>query len=317
MLSFVFTDTDGNEHILCHPLSLTIRMDEKVPADDFFAVFAYLPTGELVKAAVYDNSKLLFIGVVDEQTTVLTKNGMNLQISARSLAARLLDNEAQPQCYDHPSASLIYERHVKPFGILWTLEDDATCFGEQQVNKGMSHWTVLKNFCAACYSSVPRITSDGVLKMKDSVPSDSIVFSDEGGIGYTELREEIKRCEELSRVNVKISDEEGYRFQIDNPDAIRRGIHRERYLNAVLTATPMTCADAMLRSAAAASYELRLSCAGRLTDAMGCAATVKNRMLGVRDGLYVSGLTYRLDRGGETTALRLKRRDPGCGFQDM
>lgn len=309
MLRFVFSDISGKEILFDRPLTMTIRMDEKIPADDLAAVFSYVPTDELASVRLFDNGRLLFTGVVDEQSAILTEKGMNLRISARSLAAYLLDNEAMPQCYDHPSASLIYEHHVKPYGIAWEADDDATYFGEQQINKGMSRWTALKNFCAACYSSFPRITSDGILRMKASFEGEPTVFSEDGGIVYTELYEEHRRCEEISRINVKLSDDDGYRYQIDNVDAIRRGIVRERYLNAALSSTPMTCADTMLQNGTAASYEIRLKCPGRLTGLMGCTATVRNKYLGERRDLYVSGLTYRMDENGENTTLRLKRRN--------
>lgn len=318
MLKFVLTDTDGESRIFSAPLSLTIRMDEDVPADDLFAEFAYAPVGELTAVRVYDGDRVIFVGVVDEQVHQLSQRGRLLSISARSLAAHLLDNEAAPQCYDHPSASLIYDQHIRPYGIAWEHEDDATCFGEQQITKGMSRWAVLKNFCNACYSAVPRISADGVLRMKGLGVTGSVTFSDSGdGVVYTRLSESRRRCEEISCIKVKVAEDEGYRYIVENPDAISRGICRERYLNASLASTPMTCADAMLVNADAKSYGVKLSCPGRMTDLMGKSAVVKNKLLGVLDNLYVSGVTYRLTGDGEVTTVQLKRRKNECGFQDM
>ncbi len=318
MLSFVFTDTDGQKHILSRPLSLTLRMDEDVPADDLYAAFAYEDLGELVGVSVYDDGKLIFTGILDEQEHRFSEKGRLLCVSARSLAAHLLDNEAAPQCYDHPSASLIYERHVMPYGIAWERGDDAVYFGEQQVTKGMSQWSVLKNFCTACYSSVPRVTADGVLLMKGLEEDKNVTFSDAGdGLPYFELREIKKRCEEISRVNVKIADGEGYRYRLDNEDAVRRGVRRERYLNAVLASTPLTCADAMLSNAQAASYGIQLKCAGFLPGLMGSGALLKSQTLGEIGGLYICGVSCRSESGGDTTTLRLKRRKSECGFPDM
>lgn len=318
MLSFVFEDTEKREHIFDSPLSLTLRMDEDVPADDLYAVFPYADVGELTKVAVYDGGVTVFIGVVDEQERVINEKGCFLRISARSLAAHLLDNEAAPQNYNHPTASLIYERYVKPFGILWDEQDDAAYFGEQTIPKGTSRWAVLKNFCAACYSTTPRITADGRLRMKGAGDRETVVFSDSGGgIAYAELCESRKRCEEISCVNVKVSDDEGYRYRIENTDAIARGIVRERCLNAVLSATPMTCADTMIANGAAASYGMTLLCEGRHTDCMGKGAAVESSLLGTKKDLYISGVSYRLDTNGGRTTLRLKRRNNGCGSRGM
>ena len=318
MLRVVFTDTAGREHLFFRPLSMTIRMDENVPADDFSGVFAYSGVGELAGVCIYDDEKKVFAGIVDEQESILSPDGRVLRVCARSLAAHLLDNEAMPQSYDHPSASLIYERHIKPYGIAWQDSDDATFFGELAVTKGMSQWTVLKSFCSACYSSSPRVTADGKLRMKGAGSEQTVIFSDgAGGIAYTELRECRKRCEEISRVNIKVSDDAGYRYLLDNSGAISRGIRRERYLNAVLEKTPMTCADAMLANAAAASYEVRLVCPDRLLYSVGCGARVINRTTGVLDDLYISAVSYRMDADGEKTTLLLRRRNNGCGYQDI
>ena len=318
MLSFVFTDADGGRRLLSLPLSVTIRMDETIPADDLSAEFAYAPVGELAAVSVYDDGCLVFTGVVDEQVHIQSEKGLILRIYARSLAAHLLDNEAEPRCFDHPSASLIYERYVKPFGIRWENEDDATCFGEQQITKGMSHWAALKNFCVACYSASPRITADGVLRMKGADLPRTVSFSDSGGgIAYTGLTETLKRCEEISAVNMKLYDDGDYRYRLTNDDALQRGIRRERYLNATLASTPMTCADAMLQNGASAAYGVQLKCSGALLDVMGCRATVYNKLLGELSGLYVSALSYRLTKDGETTTLQLKRRKTRCGSQDM
>lgn len=318
MLRFELTDTQGTAHILTRPLLLTIRMDEDVPADDCYAVFAYEDIGEAVDVKVMDGDKVIFVGVVDEQEHLVSEQGRYLKLSARSLAARLLDNEAMPECYNHPSAALIFERHVQPYGIIRGEDDDAVYYGEQQVNKGMSRWAALKNFCTACYSFAPRVTADGVLWMKGVKDAGEAVFSDAGdGLVYTQLSEKRKRCEEISRVNVKINDDDGYVYQADNEDAIRRGVNRERYVNAVLSSTPMTCVDAMIRNGADASYGIELKCPGFAAHLMGCSAVVKNRLLGEIGGLYVSGVSYRLDSGGGTSTLKLKRRDHGCGYRDM
>ena len=317
MLRFFLMDIDGITHTLTRPLSLTIRMDESIPADDCYVVFAYEPKGELKDIRIMDDDGLVFVGIVDEQEHFIHEKGRFLRISARSLAARLLDNEAMPECYNHPSAKLIYERHVAPFGIKRTEDDDAVYYGEQQVNKGMSQWTVLKNFCVACYSAIPRIGADGVLWMKGVADRGSVCFSDEGdGVVYTEISEKIKRCEEISRVNIKVNGD-GYLYQMDHTEAIRRGIRRERYLNAVLASTPMTCADTMIQNGRNASYAVRLRCPGMLTAKMGCEAVVKNRLLGNIGGLYVSSVSYHMDQNGGTSTITLKRRNNGCGSQDM
>ena len=307
MLSFVTTDIDGKKILMPPALAVTMNMDEDVPADDLYAVFPYREGEELKEIAVYDGDRLIFTGVVDEEERILSDQGEYLRISARSLAAHLLDNEASPRTYDHPGAGMVYRHHAQEYGIRRGDSDDATYFGELNVIKGSSQWGVIKSFCNACYSTFPRVSADGVLYMKGIDAGETVIFG-EGGIGYTDISEKVKRCEEISRVNVKTAVSEGYRLPVENADASARGIRRERYINAVLTATPIKCADVMIESGKAKAYLLTLSCPERLTDLLGRGAVVRDPILGERDGLYISSIKYRLTSAGETTELRLKRR---------
>ena len=311
MLSFAATDVNGREIILPQALSAELRMDEDVPADALYAVFPYVKSGELKEIRAYGDPSTVFVGVIDEEELIADDSGEYLRLSARSLAAVLLDNEAVPESYDHPSAKLIYERHVKPYGIIDGDADSATYFGQLAVTKGMSRWTALKNFCNACYSSVPRVSADGRLYMKGQSGGKEIVFSDSGvGVTFTQLSESVKRCEEISRVRVKVNSVGGYRQSVDEPDALARGIVRERYLNATLTDTPLKCADVMLRNSRKKAYSLTLSCPLGLPDIIGCDAKVSSRIAGDREGLYVSSLRYRMDKHEEKTTVVLKRRLP-------
>ena len=309
MLSFLFTDADGHEIILSSPLSLVMRMEEDVPADDLTAVFPYLNCGELAQVSVFDGSRLVFKGVVDEEEHLMSSKGEYLRISARSLAAHLLDNEAEPQSYDHPSARLIYERCASGFGLGAGDVDGSTYFGELTVTKGMSCWTAVQNFCKACYSSSPRISADGRLFMRGLVTEGTVMFGDgAGGIPFVSLGEKKKRCEEISRVRIKTADSSGYRSAVENPDAVKRGVRRERYINAALTSTPIKCADTMIANGSKRAYSLSLRCPGWLGDILGRAASVSSNTLGSLNGLYVSSIKYHLDSKSDYTDIELKRR---------
>ena len=310
MLSFMMKDIHDEEVLFPPALSVEINMDEDVPADSMLIVFPLISTEELKEVTAFDDGQAVFIGVVDEMERVITSDGGYLRISARSLAAHLLDNEALPQSYDHPSAQMIFDRHARAYGLSRGEDDDAAYLGELTVTKGMSQWSVIENFCNACYSSVPRVSADGVLYMKGMAPSGECVFSGgEEGIRSISATEKIKRCEEISRVDIKLSAADGYAYPMLNMDAISRGIRRERYLNAMLASTPMTCADAMIARGKAAGYSLTLECPARLLRVIGLKARVNSHTLSVPDELYVSAIRYRMTAQGESTRVELKRRD--------
>lgn len=311
----MMTDTSGKEIILSAPLSVSLRMEEDVPADDLYAVFPDTAVGELCGVTVIDGGKTVFKGVVDEQERILRASGAFLRLSARSLAAYLLDNEARPSVYDHPGARLIYDRHVREYGIAAGDTDDATCFGELHVTKGMSQWGVIRAFSAACYSAVPRISADGVLYLKGLAERNTVTFGGSTGIPYVALTETIRRCDELSCVNVKLSSEDGYGYRVENRDAQARGIRRERYLNAMLGGQSVKNADIMLDKSWQKAHTVTLKCVGRHTDLLGHSAVIHD--ISLSDGYYISAVKYRLDSQGEYTLIKLRRRTKSCGYPAM
>ena len=306
MLSFVFSDINDRDVILPSPVSVRVDVDESAPADSLYAVFPYADTAELKGVKVYSGGKLIFRGGIDEEERLAASYGKQLRISARSPAAYLLDNEAAPCSYDHPSAKLICERYVLPYGITVSDNDDTVYFGEQNIPKGTSCWSVLKSFCTACYSSIPRVSADGVLYLKGMRRDEHLTFGDgQGCVRYSQLVEKFKRCAEISAVWVKTASTGGYTLPIINKDAETRGVRRERYLNAVLTESPMRCADDMIRTGSEKAYTLRLRCPCCLLGKEGCSASVGGIC---EDPLYISALRYRLSDSGEYTDVILKRR---------
>lgn len=307
MLRCVLTDINGQKSMSPRLLSLQVDVDEGVPADALYATFPYTPAAELSGITLYDGEKPVFIGVVDEQEHICGSQGAYLKVSARSLAAHLLDNEASPCAYDHPSLSLMVEHYVKPFGITLGTDSDEVFFGEQSITKGTSCWKALKNFCIACYSAIPRISSVGVLYPKGMESGGVTVFGGDG-VRYTRLREVKKRCEEISAVHVKATNSGSYSLPIENASAKERGVRRERYLNAVLTESPMRCADAMIKNGNAKSYAVYLRCEGCLLTTEGNRAVLSDEHIGNTGELYISAVHYRMTRDGEYSNITLKRR---------
>lgn len=308
------TDIHGADVYLPQPLSVRIRMEEDVPADDLYAVFPDTAVGELCGVTVFDADQIVFRGIVDEQERIVRTGGAYLRIAARSLAAHLLDNEAPPCSYDHPSARLIYERHVKKYGISAGDPDDAAYFGELTIPKGMSQWGVVSAFSRACCSGVPRVSADGVLYLKGAPCERTVIFGGRG-IPYIALTDSRRRCEEISRVHIKMDPDGGYGYHVENSDALSRGIVRERYLNAMHGGQTIKSADIMLEKSRRSARTLSLRCVGRHTLPAGCGAVVAD--LDIGDGFYVSAVQYRMDSKGEYTDVKLRRRAESCGYHNM
>ncbi len=309
MLKFIFTDTEDTKVLLFCPLALSINQEENIPCDDMTAVFSYEKVPQLKSVVVYDDDAVVFTGVVDEQQTIISTDGAYLKICARSMAAALIDNESIPVTYNHPNANLIFEKHAKPFGISKYNGNDSTYYGELVISKGMSNWQAVYNFFSNCFSKTPRINIRGELDFL-SPYGDKIVFSaNDGDINYISLTQTQKRCEEISRVNIKVTNSSGYFCKVTNEDAEKRGITRERYLNAVLTDTPMKCADMMISNGRKNSFNIKLICQGRYLDILGRSAKVKSDFCSDEENLYVSEVRYVLNSKKDLTTIVLKRKD--------
>ena len=107
---------------------------------------------------------------------------------------------------------------------------------------------------------------------------------------------------------VKASNAGNYTLPIDNLSANARGIRRVRYLNAMLTESPLRCADAMIRNGDKKSYEIHLSCPSCMLGKEGYRAVVRDTLLGEKEDMYISAVHYRMTSDGEYSNVILKRR---------
>lgn len=310
MLSFIFTDINDNEIKVDAPLTLTVNMEENVPADDMVAVFPFFDCEQLKDVRVKSGDTVVFTGIVDEQQSVCTDNTKYIKIVARSMAAKLIDNESVPISYMHPSVSVIEARHTKPFGVKVISDSDTTYFGTQTVLKGETNWKAVEDFSKNAYSKVPRVNERGELDFSGVIKDEEVVFSNAGdGIRYTSFTENIKRCEEISAVRIKVTNSSGYHTVVENEDALSRGIQRERYLNAVLTDTPAAFADNMIKNGRAKAYTITLECNGQHLSTFGKSARVLGSICGDIENLYVSSIRYQLSTKSDVTVLTLKRKE--------
>lgn len=309
MLEFIFTDINDKKFSVFNVLSMSIDMENDVPCDEMTAVFECFPCDELKEVVVKDEKFTVFTGVVDEQSCVINENGKLLSVSCRSMAAKLLDNESLPVSYHYPCENTIEVRHLRPFSIP-CVGENRIYHGTQTVLKGESNWKAVEDFSKKVYGKAPRVNEMGQLVFCDGINSSTIKFSNtSNGIPYLSLSETIRRCDELSKVKIKVDSLSSFDNVVENTDAIKRGIRRERYINTVMTDTPACLADRMIENSKAKAYQLKLVCTGCHLDIFGKNAQVDDVPLKFQDELFVDSLHYRLSSQGETTTVILKRKD--------
>lgn len=310
MLNFVITDTDGNKKRFDTPISVVINSDADVPADDITVTFAY--NKNMTKNAdvitVYSDDKVVFTGQIDEIINLSNSKSAVTKIVARSLAGKLLDNEAEPVTYYCPASDFIFNKHLKQFGITEFEADGVPFYGSLKIDKGMTHWQVFQNFCQNRYGVVPRITGSGKALFKGCSVDSRVTFGKEpDDIHYISIMENIKRYKLISEVKLKLDGMGFYSSHIFNENPDCRTIDRVRYVNAAADTSTIATADKIIENSNSESYSISLECVGCYVGIMGCDAEIDDERLGKIENLVVDKLRYSYSKDGEYTTVSLRK----------
>lgn len=172
MIGFL-TDFEGRIYQLPVLLSWDISHALGQPCDAFEVCFAYTPDmADILSAAVRfraeHEKETVFFGVVDEFEITAGDAGYTAIVRGRSLAALLLDNEAEAAEYYYASPRFMLEKHVYPWGIDRVQVGDLPTVATFSVNSGVSQWRVLEDYAFFCGGIRPRFTKDGILLLDGS-----------------------------------------------------------------------------------------------------------------------------------------------------
>lgn len=306
MLNLFFEDFDGNMIKSGDLLSVVLNSENDVPADSIAVTLSY--DAELFmkvnKIVAKTGDTVVFSGLVDEIVSLCDDKKAIIKLSARSPAGLLLDNEAEPVTYYCPSADFVCRKHLKPFGMEAQDADDTPLSNYFRIDKGMTHWQVIENFCKIHYGTTPRIDGDGKVFLKGKVQDKSLLFG-KGGIDYVSIKESRKKCEMITEVRAKIDKFGGYNAKIANDSAEVKSIGRIRFIDATSATGGLKTADRMIENSNKKSYCVMLLCKGCVVDVMGCKARICDERLGNLENLVVQKVQYNLGTDGEFTVLEL------------
>lgn len=144
-----------------------------------------------------DDGQTVFTGVVDEVEMELGKAGRRCRVCGRSLAARLLDNQAPGGEFSPAQLEEILRRYVTPFGIQTVQADALPPVPGFLAETGSSCWQVLAGFCRHSAEVRPHVAADGTLILRRNPVGKQIVLTE--SCGYTELNRRIQRYGRISR----------------------------------------------------------------------------------------------------------------------
>lgn len=293
--------TAGGEEIRLNAASVNLNREYGVPADDMEVIIPWegeFP--ELARLCAELDGEPVFTGIVDVTERNDSSAGRYVRIEARSLAGLLLDNEARPSVYGGVSVGLIFENHIRPYGIKNYHGRDIMLEGKFTVSKGMSEWQAVLDFCRQCYGTFPYVAADSTVYLEPPESGEEINFE-----AYSALTERRSRCKLLSGVYIKTAASKDYESFIESETAKGAGVTAVRYLDASQSGSlPMSTAEDMLRLGEEDYYTLELTFPDCRLPLTGAAARV-----GKLTGLFVSRVRYSRTQSGEKTVVQLKVRN--------
>ena len=227
MLKLILTGLDGRswETEKIKQLEYSDRFD--TPAQSLIAqTAAFRPGGELIRVRAEYGGEVFFEGPIDEQEWTADGRGERLEISARSGAAVLLDNEAIPARYNCPSLDDLYQLYLKPYGIRGYIGSGSRCGAWFPVQSGISEWEVVRNFCVGVLGVMPRITEDNLLDAS-GLPAERLILFDNrepGTYRYTSMTERYRRSGVIGEIAYRSESDGAYSYRAVNRTAAERKI---------------------------------------------------------------------------------------------
>ena len=293
------TDRKGNTLCLGEPGEAELTYDREAPADLLEAVFPGEQWPELVWVTVELSGRRVFWGLVDEQNLRVGPQGRETELVCRSGEALLLDSEAPPETLSRPSLEKLERLVLQGLGLSRVVGDRSQKQGQLTVEKGMSCWEAVEEFCRGWLGTVPYVDETGALRC-DGLPSFSV---DLGTASWGELS--FKPCKELSEVW-----QQSFRGTYDTPYRRREAaVQRRRYCSSQSGEDPKETLAQGLRE----SWQLTVECPGSFWPLRGANAWVEVPGLGKFENCPVREARWLWDRQGARTQAVLERGEGPCG----
>lgn len=298
MLGVYIFDDKGNIVCFEKPLSLTVDMSLTVPCDIATVVLPYKEYTDGAEIKIYNETDLIFVGVIDEEISIFNTTGNYKKYVARSKMALLLDNQAYPTELNNITRTYLGNKYLKDFSIDFDKGEEVYT-GKITVDNGMTVYDIFAEYCDKVFSSSPRMTSKGKLIFNSNIDSE-ITLSN---LSYTSLTENKKRCEKISKVSL-MTNSRFYDYIIENKETKGTSICRERFLDASIgkSVYPEN-GENLIENSNLNSYEVQVTCPYNLTYCLGYKCKVES----IAEKLQVAEIEYSYNSKGEETKLILRR----------
>lgn len=304
VLRFLLYDTDDNTLSVDSVISYELSKNVDAPCDGLRLTFiADKPLNEINRVEAYQDDALIFNGFCDTQRESISDRGYECFVYARSSACILIDNEAKPFTYNHPSARSLFIKNACDFGFVYSMPE-IFCESAYQVSKGCSCFAAINNF-------VYGITGRNMLV---SVNNELILSEKNNTVrlnNYRVISEKriINRGNAITAIDYKAYDEVDYTHHIKSRFFDERKINRTIKLNVSSLAQwqrEYTLINTL--KAAGASYNtIELIIDGNVCFSLYDDVIYNSEYLGDIKDYYISSMCIISDKKGERTRLTLSK----------
>lgn len=226
------TDARGGRWKLPNLTAWRLEYTSGVPCDSFWLrcpweAGSQTDPAHWVGFTAEEGGERVFTGVVDECRFSQSGQGGVLEVSGRSMAARLLDNEALGQDYGTATLADILRDHVTPYGIEVAPGAKLPGVSGFSVSTGSSEWSVVYSFARYHGGIAPRFDRLGRLVLT-GWPDGGVGLVDDSA-PVTELVCRDRRYGVLSEILVR-DRYSGAVQRVNNEDFCSRGGQARRVL---------------------------------------------------------------------------------------
>lgn len=222
------TTVNGKKITIDKFTELCLTQTAGIACDSLWASFIYDNNiDEISHIKLYINYKLVFSGLCDCQKNRFNEKGFEIYFYARSTACILVDNEAEPYTYQHPSAKQLCFSLADRMGFSNSLPDisSSDCY---EITKGTSRYGAISQFVSLLTGEYIHITPENNIKLITK-SNDIKSLNDYNIISLTEI---INRSEPISQIHFKqSSSQEGYHLHTKSILCDSLEINRTKFIN--------------------------------------------------------------------------------------
>ena len=247
-LTVILTSPDGKKYIVDELTSLEFLSDTDAACDGLKLTYLCGSEPFEVNAVeLYSDGKKVFFGYCDKQRYRIVGEDFSVFIYARSSAALLVDNEAQPTTYNAPDTAVLFHCEAEQFGFINKLPALGTEH-EYTVPKGCSCYGAINTLVKTLGERKITVTPENKLTVPDG--KGIIRLDEEKVISETKC---INRALPFTQIDYKLADDSAYIRHYKSRLAEGKSIRRTRKIN--IAALPRWQREYELKDRLGAGFE--------------------------------------------------------------